>query len=346
MQPNFPAKDYEELLPSSDGLWRMRNEDDWSCHLRVSNGQYLSYGRLESTTSSHATDTTHPLSLNDLFSMNWTSTNAFLLSSDFSKLALQLILFVEERRAIDATSSCALLDFGHKSQTPDSNMRQPTSYRTLDWKYEMLATTSESSTSTNTRILDARKTFSHLLGILRHIPLKQLYAYSRWYASEKDVAAGAAYLAGWMRDNPVPARSCVAHAGAILRQVRSTSTTACYNYFCLLIAVLYLWAYERLNPNASTAIERPRQLNTIGTLLKIDQYHESSVRERWVEGSPGILVHVTGVGILSSSGSAQRLVKELLRVLGSQAGWPTLRRGLVVCVSQLLKGGSHIEVPG
>lgn len=274
--------------------------------------------------------------------MKWTANNAFLHSSDFSKLVLHLVLFVEERRAIDASNSCALLDFSHENQSPDSYTRLPTSYRTLDWKYELLATTGESPISASTSILDARNIFFHLLGILRHIPLKKLYAYSGWYASEEDIAASGTYLAGWMRDNPVLARKCVAHAGAILRSIQSTPTTACYHYFCLLIAFLYLWTFERLKPDTSTTREQHCQLGTVGTLLKIDQRHNPSVRERWIQGNPGILVHITGVGMLSTPGTAQRLVKELLRVLGSRTGWPTFRKGLIICVSQLVNEASKI----
>ncbi|KAJ5638156.1 hypothetical protein N7490_008035 [Penicillium lividum] len=319
------------FLTSSEFRGSLLSTEPNSVH---SDGQWHSWIR----------DTPQPLSLKELFSLKWTANNAFLLSSDFSKLVLHLMLFVGERRAIDASNSCALLDFNHENQIPDSNTRPPTSYRTLDWKYEMLATTGESSTSTSTSILDARNMFFHLLGILRHISLKQLYAYSGWYASEEDIAACGANLACWVRDNPVLARNCVAHAGAILRQIRSTPTTACYHYFCLLIAILYLWTYERLKPDASTTREKPCQLNTIGTVLKIDQPHDRRVRERWIEGKSGILVHITGVGILSASGTAQRLVKELLRVLGSQTGWPTFRKGLIICVSQLLNESSPIDV--
>lgn len=296
-------------------------------------------------TSSHQLDIPQPLSLKELFSLSWTANNAFVLSSDFTKLILHLVLFVEERRAIDASNSCALLDFSHGNQIPDSTTRPPTSYRTLDWKYELLAATDESSTSTSTSILETRNIFSHLLGIIRHIPLKQLYAYSGWYASEEEITASGTYLANWMQHNPVLARNCVVHAGAILRQVRSTSTTACYHYFCLLIAMLYLWSFERLKPDASTTREQSCQLDITGTVLKIDQRHEPRVRERWVEGSPGILIHITGVGMLSASGTSQRLVKELLRVVVSRTGWPTLRKGLIICISQLLNEASPIEAP-
>ncbi|KAJ5758394.1 hypothetical protein N7520_005550 [Penicillium odoratum] len=314
MQPIFTAKDHEQTLPSSDDLWKTRNED-----------------------------TLRSLSLHELFTMNWTSDNALLHSSDFNKMVLYLILFVEERRAIDASHSCALLDFSHDDQTTHPNTRASLSYRTLDWKYEALASTTVPSPPTNTSNSNSWKTIFHLLGIIRHIPLKQLYAYSGWYASEQDIAAAEAYLTGWMRENPTLSRRCVAHAGALLGEIRLAPTTACYHYFCLLIAVLFLWAFERLKRDV--VLEQPSQLDSLGTLLKIDQFHDPIVRERWVQGDSGILVHITGVGILSSPGSSQRLLKELLRVLGSRTGWPTLRKGLMVCVSTLLNEATPIEVP-
>lgn len=40
VEPYFTARDYEQKLPSSDILWKARNEDQWGGSLELLNGQY------------------------------------------------------------------------------------------------------------------------------------------------------------------------------------------------------------------------------------------------------------------------------------------------------------------
>lgn len=175
--------------------------------------------------------------------MNWASSDVLQQLSDFNKLILLVVLFVEESRAINASQSSALFNFNLENQGTSSNMRPlSVSYRRLDWKYKLLAP-KLFSLSASIGKPDARNTFHHLLGILRHVPRKQLYVYSGWYASEEDMSAAEACLFGWMRDNPALSRECVAHSGALIGEIGSTATAACYHYLCLLIATSYLWAF-------------------------------------------------------------------------------------------------------
>ncbi|KAJ5939548.1 hypothetical protein N7466_002682 [Penicillium verhagenii] len=311
----FSAKEFEQILPSSDNLWVPRDENEWRSRSGLNNVQQNS--------------------LNQLLSMDWTSNDALQHSSELCKLVLHLTLFVEERRAINASQSCVLFDLGPEDGGPVPNARLSTSYRKLDWKYEIL-TPATYSPSESVGISESRKIFFHLLGILRHVPLKQLYAYSGWYASKQDMLAAEAYLSYWMSENPIPSRQCVAHAGALIGEIRSTPINACYHSFSLLIATLYLWVYAQLQPERSETSGESIPLHPPASLLKIDQHHEPGVRERWIETGSGIFVHLTGVGMLSTPGSSHRLLKEFLRVLSARTGWPTLQKGLTMCMSELL----------
>lgn len=272
--------------------------------------------------------------------MNWASSDILQKLSDFNKLILLVVLFVEESRAINASQSCALFNFNLDDQGTSSSSRPlSVSYRRLDWKYKLLAP-KLFSISASTGNSDARNTFHHLLGILRHVPRKQLYVYSGWYASEEDISTAEACLFGWMRENPVLSRECVAHSGALIGEIRSTATTACYHYFCLLIAISYLWAFTRFQDGGFEARDETSPLQPPATLFKIDQHHDPSLREHWVQAGSGILVHVTGVGLLSNPGSAERLWKEFLQIVGSRTGWPTLREGIMRCTCAVLNHSS------
>ncbi|KAJ5094791.1 hypothetical protein N7456_010652 [Penicillium angulare] len=321
VDPSFTATDYEQMLPSHDTLWQSRSEGEWKSLSHLLNDQ------------------TPPMSLKKIFSLNWMSNGVLQQVSEFNKLILNLMLFVEERRAIEASRSCALFE---EEPTFSTKSALSPSYRRLDWKYKLLAP-KPFEPSERTGNSDARNIFYHLIGILRHVPRKQLYAYSGWYASEEDMTAAEAYLAGWISENPVFSRECLVHAGALIGQIRSNGPAACYHYFCLLIATSYIWTFTRLQEQGSKELEGRPPLQPPATLLRIDQRHDPSLRDRWVENASGTLVHVTGVGMLSSQGSAERLWKEFLQIMGSRVGWPTLREGMIRCTSELLKNSSPMK---
>ncbi|KAJ6035908.1 hypothetical protein N7540_000187 [Penicillium herquei] len=281
-----------------------------------------------------------PMSLNQIFCMNWALSGVIKQLSHFNKLVLLVVLFVEESRAINTSRSCALSDFNAEDEGASSSTRPPLlSYRKLDWKYNLLAPDSF-SLSSYAGNPDNRDTFYHLLEILRHVPRKQLYASSGWYASAEEMAAAESCLVGWMRDNPALSRECVVHAGALISEIRSTTSTACYHSFCLLIAVSYLWVFTRFHYADSNANKGNSPLQPPTTLLRIDQYHDPSLRERWVQTGSGIHIHVTGVGILLNQGSAERLWKEFLQLVSSRTGWPTLREGMIRCTCAVLNHSS------
>lgn len=121
---------------------------------------------------------------------------------------------------------------------------------------------------------------------------------------------------------------------------------SCYDPFCLLISVLLVWAYERLKPASSRAPpDQPARRGSSGPeiVFTIDQAPQNeTLREQWIRGAPGVLVHITGVGLLSSSGGTRRLLQEYLRIIRAAIGWPTLRRGLIGGVSQTISGVAPI----
>ncbi|KAE8313540.1 hypothetical protein BDV41DRAFT_564202 [Aspergillus transmontanensis] len=314
MPVTFTAKEYQQILPSSDELWRMRNTDEWRRQMTV--------------------DVSQPISLVDLFSMDRASTASASRTSEFAKFCQHLMLFVEERRVIAANQSCILHESNDNAQRRNSCSQQ-SSYSSLDWRYRML-TPSSSIASFSNGVLSTRNTFFHLLFILRHIPLETLYTYSGWYASKDDISSAESYLRTWLQDNPALSRECVSHAGALIGKIRVSRTMSCYDPFCLLISVLFLWAFEKLKPASPTALDQAPPGSGPAIIFKIDQFHEGSIRERWVRGDPEVSVHITGVGLLSSAGGTRRLLQEYLRIMSSQTSWPTLRRGLVACGYDLI----------
>jgi hypothetical protein len=137
----------------------------------------------------------------------------------------------------------------------------------------------------------------------------------------------------------------VVHAGALIGKIRRSPSVSCYDPFCLLISVLFLWAYERLKP--ASPLQTPEQQargasSGPAIVFKIDQAHEDSIRDRWIRGDSDVVIHITGVGLLSSAGAPRRLLQEYLRIIKAGVGWPTLRRGLIGCVSETISGVAPI----
>ncbi|KDE85612.1 hypothetical protein AO1008_01252 [Aspergillus oryzae 100-8] len=314
MPVTFTAKDYQQILPSSDALWRTRDAEEWTRQMTV--------------------DASQSISLVDLFSMNRASTASASQTSEFAKFCQHLMLFVEEKRVIAANQSCILHGSNGDVQHRDSCSQQ-SSYSSLDRRYIMLIPSSPTA-SLSKGVSDTRNTFFHLLFILRHIPLETLYTYSGWYASKDDISRAELYLRTWLQDNPALSRECVSHAGALIGKIRLSRTMSCYDPFCLLISVLFLWTYEKLKPASPTALDQAPPGSGPAVIFRIDQCHEGSIKERWIRGDPEVSVHITGVGLLSSTGGTRRLLHEFLRIMSSQTSWPTLRRGLVACGYDLI----------
>lgn len=262
MPVTFTAKDYQQILPSSDALWRTRDAEEWTRQMTV--------------------DASQSISLVDLFSMNRASTASASQTSEFAKFCQHLMLFVEEKRVIAANQSCILHGSNGDVQHRDSCSQQ-SSYSSLDRRYIMLIPSSPTA-SLSKGVSDTRNTFFHLLFILRHIPLETLYTYSGWYASKDDISRAELYLRTWLQDNPALSRECVSHAGALIGKIRLSRTMSCYDPFCLLISVLFLWTYEKLKPASPTALDQAPPGSGPAVIFRIDQCHEGSIKERWIRG--------------------------------------------------------------
>lgn len=180
------------------------------------------------------------------------------------------------------------------------------------------------------------KRYFHLLSILRDIQLRHLHALAGWRATDAEVGAATDALSTWMHNNRESGRECLLHAGALFGDVRNQTYKDSFDPFFLLIPILYLWAYQKLSPDASSA--------GVGIkALRIDCGVDEAVAKQWIQGKSAYAVHVTGVGRLTGKDSAIRLLKELRRVLLLQTSWTTLHVGVAKCVEQMIKGEKPLE---
>lgn len=192
------------------------------------------------------------------------------------------------------------------------------------------ATTSVASPSTDI--------LHHLITILRQIPLRRLYVFSGWQASEIESKAAGDYLQSWMRRDSSTTRMCLWHAVAIFRTLRSKVHITCYEPFALLIAALFIRGFDLLaRPNDDPVAQDDGWTGEMPP-TRVDQLYRAQDVEQWAEEGRNDRVHVTGIGILRGPASAQRLMVEARRILLSQAGWLKLRLGLAYALEQSIHG--------
>lgn len=187
----------------------------------------------------------------------------------------------------------------------------------------------------NSHEANGRRYF-HLISILRDVPLRHLYALCGWKATDAETDAATGVLSAWVRNNGERARKCVLHAGALFGDVRAQVYKMSFDQLFLLISILYLWAYQRLSPDASSGVDTK-------PVLRIDCGVEETVAKSWIHGESDYAIHVTGVGRLTGQDSAVRLLKELRRVLYLSTSWTTFHIGVAKCVEQIIKGERPLE---
>lgn len=183
----------------------------------------------------------------------------------------------------------------------------------------------------------------HILLILRHVSLRMLYAFSGWQATQDQIDEAKEYLRAWMRENPSAARQCLWHAVRAFRTLRNKQHFACDDSFSLLLAALFMWAFDLLMPSSSYGAVSQEESQTVHKRpTRIDLLRDADEVKSWVEkGSHR--THITGIGILGSPGSSMRIMKECQRILLSSASWPRLRHGLACLLERVGEPHSWME---
>ncbi|KLP02444.1 unnamed protein product [Fusarium fujikuroi] len=135
----------------------------------------------------------------------------------------------------------------------------------------------------------------HILLILRHVSLRMLYAFSGWQATQDQIDEAKEYLRAWMRENPSAARRCLWHAVRAFRILRNKQHFACDDSFSLLLAALFMWAFDLLMPSSSYGAVSQEDSQTVHKRpTRIDLLRDADEVKSWVEeGSHR--THITGI---------------------------------------------------
>lgn len=181
--------------------------------------------------------------------------------------------------------------------------------------------------------------FSLILRLLRFIPYRYLYVSSGWMAQHQEVDAAAEHIAQRLQLEPRRARQTLLHAAQLFRIIRSQQQFDPYDSFTFLMAVLYIWNYDRFVVSAKT--QDPSGADAENNILRIDQNMNEPLEEKWIAGTfekPKKL-HISGIGVLNGHDSVPRIFRESIRILSHEKAWSSRANAIKYALHQILLGG-------
>lgn len=181
--------------------------------------------------------------------------------------------------------------------------------------------------------------FSLILRLLRFIQYRHLYVSSGWMAQHQEVDATAEYIAQLLQAEPRRARQSLLHAAQLFRIIRSQRQFDPYDSFILLIAILYIWNYDRFVVSAKTQHSSSADAENI---LRIDQNMSEDLQENRIAGTfeKHKQLHITGLGALNGHDSVPRIFRESMRILSHGKAWSSQANAIKYTLRQILLGGA------
>lgn len=183
----------------------------------------------------------------------------------------------------------------------------------------------------------------HLTCILRKVSLRMLAVHTGWQANSRETESAKAYIEHWMKTNQPSARRCLWHAAAIYRHLREKANLECHEPLSLVIASLYIWAFDMLSDRTSQGDSSVTGSGPDGATtgskgpVRIDRLNDERELNAWAESLRNDRIHLPGVGIPNGERSANRLMAEVQKVLSLRQPWSRLCRGLAYMVSLTVK---------
>lgn len=293
-----------------------------------------------------------PSSLENIFSKEAPTAATMLPLSSFSRYIVLVTLYEEERKFMGSSRSWM---FSRAMTTtlnrPRSNGQlidghlEPEGTRSPRVGFQNLFDVEFATFRPSTEVLRPHSVaateskFYHIFSIARSFRLRSLYAFSRWQATEAETKAAGQEILVRMQRDPARARRCVLHAGAVFGSIRSDNHNAHFDPFCLLVATLYLWAYQQLVVDDLKAPSSSPALTSKET-LRIDKWLDTQTANSWVNEDAQFQIHLTGVGVIQGLDGSVRLLKESIRILTHQLKWSVLGRGIAQGMKSILPHAS------
>lgn len=177
----------------------------------------------------------------------------------------------------------------------------------------------EQSPPTDPSLKPALMHHKHLIGLLMHISLRDVFCFSGWRVTLEDALKGRQRLKLWFVHNRNEARRAVLHAGRLFALLRTASAGGHYEPRGMLIACLMLWANAELvndDANEYGACEKV-------VPIRLDRSLDKTAVQDWLDGHAAqARPYLAGVGAISGNTAAGQIVREGARIMESWKAWP------------------------
>lgn len=169
---------------------------------------------------------------------------------------------------------------------------------------------------------------NHVLSLMVHLPLRELFAFSGWHVNEAERCEADARLASWVRDERPRSRLVVYHAAKLYSYIREHPLRAYSETMSFLTATLAIWAIMSFGASGSGCdgleqswpsgnnddeqfVHHPAHIKT----LRFDKSTDRTIVDGWVSGKASVRPYLAGVGALEDIMVIPLLIRESLRVL-------------------------------
>ncbi|OJJ08764.1 hypothetical protein ASPVEDRAFT_66629 [Aspergillus versicolor CBS 583.65] len=318
MTPLIRIEDMQLDPPCQEELWQARTFNEWE---RVKDtGKYQQSN----------------LNLFDLFQTGAISATHIQPLSDVTLIAATFAIHTGERQAARQQEIHRFYSIFNKSQREDRQDRQDSAEN--DETDSILARLQEASWkyTTGSHVLRITYKFATLFRLLHFIRYRLMYIAAGWMTEPQEVEATAQKISHFLRTEPQQARHGLVHAARIFRIIRSQSQLDPADPIVLLMAVLYIWYYDRfVVPEQRQSANEGR-----GKMLRVDQDLDEDVVQDWIKqgGETTVQLHITGLGVLNGRDSVSRVLREAVKTLQHANAWSQLANAIGYAVSQMLSG--------
>lgn len=179
---------------------------------------------------------------------------------------------------------------------------------------------------------------SHIIAILRHVSLRTLLSALGWYASESEIEKAVMESKKFLHQEAALSRLCLRRAAAIFGRLRPKRHFSCYDPLSLMVSVLYIHLFDQLSPKTGTTHPHDGVNGCEAPPIRLDRAMSEQALRVWVQNSGSEAVHITGIGLLQTHGSSQRIWNEFRRIMRSSTAWWTLCQSLELAIKSCTDG--------
>lgn len=164
--------------------------------------------------------------------------------------------------------------------------------------------------------------YYHMMRIVLHVSHRDLTAFSGWRVSQLGQQETQGRLLAWVSANGDSAREAVLHAGILLHQCRSRSTSGYQEPAAIVLATLVLWVYNSsLSQRMTQGLECDSKLQRRVPAFRLDREMDQEEALDWIRNGNQQRPFVAGVGNIHAPGSFSKALQQAVNSLTSFKTW-------------------------